>query len=107
MLDLADRPIIHPVYLNGVRQLLGYPCYVSPSMPEIAASAKPILFGALAHVAFRKVENSGIIVRISERFIDKLQVGFRASFRCNGALMYPGSVSPPVASPVNFLQMAA
>ncbi len=107
--DKNGRPIIHPVYVNGQRILLGYPVGICPSLPSIGHSNKPILFGAVGYFVVRTVKGEGRLLRLTENpgLIENLKVGFKSFMRCNGALLAAQAGSPAGAgSPVRFLQNA-
>jgi hypothetical protein len=110
--DKNLRPLIHPVYVNGQRMLLGYPVGICPSLPNIGHSNTPILFGALGYFVVRVVKDggekeSGRLIRITEAqgYIENLLVGFKSFLRCNGALLAAQAGSPLMSdSPVKYLQ---
>ena len=71
--------------------LLGKPIYHSPFAPEVAAGAKPILFGDLSYYWIG--DRKGITFRrLNERYADTGQVGFLASKRLDGKLILPEAI---------------
>ena len=71
--------------------LLGKPIYHSPFAPEVAAGAKPILFGDLSYYWIG--DRRGITFRrLNERYADTGQVGFLASKRLDGKLILPEAI---------------
>ena len=77
---------------EGVHEtLLGKPIYHSPFAPEVAAGAKPILFGDLSYYWIG--DRKGITFRrLNERYADTGQVGFLASKRLDGKLILPEAI---------------
>lgn len=71
--------------------LLGKPIYHSPFAPEVAAGAKPILFGDLSYYWIG--DRKGITFRrLNERYADTGQVGFLATKRLDGKLILPEAI---------------
>jgi HK97 family phage major capsid protein len=71
--------------------LLGKPIYHSPFAPEVAAGAKPILFGDLSYYWIG--DRKGITFRrLNERYADTGQVGFLATKRVDGKLILPEAI---------------
>ena len=71
--------------------LLGKPIYHSPFAPEVAAGAKPSLFGDLSYYWIG--DRKGITFRrLNERYADTGQVGFLASKRLDGKLILPEAI---------------
>ena len=72
-------------------RLLNRPLYTSTFMPELAASAKPILFGDLGYywVADRQGRS---FKRLNELFAPTGQVGFLASERVDGKVILPEAI---------------
>jgi HK97 family phage major capsid protein len=70
-------------------RIKGYPVIVNNDMPDMAASAKSILFGDFSAYFVRNVQ--GIqVVRLNELYAANGQVGFMAFMRCDGALVDAG-----------------
>jgi hypothetical protein len=113
--DKNGRPIIPPIYVDGKRMLLGYPVGICPSLPDIGASATPIVFGATGYFVVRVVKDrgdgdSGRLIRITQAvgFPENLLVGFKSFLRANGALLCAQAGSPQSTdSPIKYLQNAA
>lgn len=104
ILDKNGRPIIQPQYdAEGNRLLLGYKVRIAPNMPDIALSAKPVLFGDLSRFVTRIQADSYHLQVFLERFILYGNFGYNAVLRCNGALMNVSGTD----SPVKYLQNAA
>jgi HK97 family phage major capsid protein/HK97 family phage prohead protease len=103
LLDKQGRPVIKQIYVNGQRILMGYPVGICPSLPDIGSAAKPILFGATSYFVLRIVKGEGRLVRMAERYAEKLQTGFKSFLRANAALLCAEGAD----SPVKYLQNAA
>lgn len=78
--------------------LLGLPIWNDPDMPAMAADAKSVLFGDLSAYMIRDVGAAGpqaserpigafSVIRLNERFMDGLQVGFLGYHRTDGNLI--------------------
>ena len=109
-LDKSGRPIFPQIYNDDGRRILqGFPVFLCPSMPDIAAGKTPVAFGNCSYFVTRIVKESVIIRVLRERYALSGQVGYFAKVRCNGALL--GCVthgSPAEAdSPVKLLANAA
>jgi HK97 family phage major capsid protein len=97
-------------YLLGVRDTLGRPLYVpSPSadvfdmllgrpvklvqaLPNRAAGATPILYGDFEQGYLFKTVRPGLgVMRLNERYADKLAVGFVPFARCGGVVTDAGT----------------
>lgn len=94
-----------PIWASGLstRQpdtLLGYPYVVNNDMPDMAASAKSILFGDFSKYFIRDVLQLQL-VRFGEKYMDQLQVGFQAYSRHDGLLVDAGQ------GPVRYYQNSA
>lgn len=78
-----------PLYLQGDATkgepsiLEGYPVFVNNDMATIAADARTVAFGDWKKYVVRLV-NGITLVRMDERFMDQLQVGFIAYLRADG-----------------------
>jgi HK97 family phage major capsid protein len=101
--DKQGHPIIPQTYVNGQRTLLGFPVGICPSLPDVGAGSTPIVFGATGFFAFRKVIGGGVLIRLAERYVDLLEVGFKSHLRANGAVLCAGGAD----SPVKYLKNAA
>ena len=67
-------------------RLNGYAVTINNDMPALAASAKPIAFGAFNHYKIRNVRGFSF-VRLSELYAANGQVGFMAFLRSDGGLI--------------------
>ena len=85
--DGDGRPIWQPsLQVGNPDVLMGYPITINQDVPAMAASAKSILFGWFGGYTLRDV--SGIsLLRFDEKYGDRLQVGFLAWSRHDGALL--------------------
>lgn len=90
---------------NGRPALLGFPVYLSPAMPALAASQTAISFGDHSRFYRRQVANSLSVRVYAERYAEYLQVGYETFWRVDGHLMKaPDYGSPAVSqSPVKFI----
>ena len=71
--------------------LLGRPILTTGAMPEIAADAKPVIFGDLSYYWIG--DRQGVTFkRLNERYADMGQVGFLASKRVDGKLVLPEAI---------------
>lgn len=87
------------VLANGAPDtLLGKPLWIDPSMPTMSANALSILFGDFSAYAIRDVGRSGPdadarpigafgVIRMNERYMDGLQIGFLGYHRTDGNLV--------------------
>lgn len=104
ILDRNGRPVIAPEHdSQGRRILLGYPVNISPSLDDIGASKKPVLFGDASYFAVRYVANQTNIQRLNELFAEYDQIAFRAQMRLSALLLGVTATD----SPVKYLANAA
>jgi len=101
MEDSQNRPL----WLPGIAQrepdmILGKPYIVNNDMPEMAASAKSILFGDFSAYCIRDVLGVQLL-RLVERYADYLQVGFLAFARHDGGMLDAGT------GPIKYYQNSA
>jgi HK97 family phage major capsid protein len=87
------------VLANGAPDtLLGKPMWADPSMPAMTANAKSILFGDMSAYTIRDVGRTGPtpdekpvgafgVIRMNERYMDGLQIGFLGYHRTDGNLV--------------------
>jgi HK97 family phage major capsid protein len=87
------------VLANGAPDtLLGKPMWADPSMPTMAANAKSIVFGDFSAYTIRDVGRVGPdpderpigafgVIRMNERYMDGLQIGFLGYHRSDGNLV--------------------
>jgi HK97 family phage major capsid protein len=90
--DTQGRPIFVPGYEAGVPggapdTLLGRPININQDVPVMAASAKSILFGALAKYTIRRVMDLTLFRMTDSAFTLNGQVGFVAFQRMGGNLI--------------------
>lgn len=91
--DTQGRPLWVPVPAPGFPATInGWPYVIDQGMPNMAANAKSILFGDIkAGYIIRQVQ--GIqMVRLTERYMDFLQVGFFGFSRLDAAPDDPNAV---------------
>lgn len=93
--DSDGRPIWQPAALSGMAggapgTLLDKPYAINQHMANMASGAKSILYGDHSKYKIRRVRNM-VIVRLTERYAEKLQVGFFGFLRCDGRLIDPGT----------------
>lgn len=89
--DSQQRPLWQPGLTQGEPDtLLGYSYVINNDVPQMAASAKSILFGDFSYYFIRDV--LGIqLLRLEEKYADYLQVGFLAFSRHDGILADSGA----------------
>jgi HK97 family phage major capsid protein len=75
--------------------LMGLPVVLCQSMPNMAASAKPILLGDLEASYLLRTDGAPSILRLNERYADSLEVAFFLWSRIGGTSLNAG-VSPLV-----------
>jgi len=99
--DNDGRPIWLPgIAVNAPDTILGYRYIVNQDVPQIGPGAKAVLFGDFQKYKIR-VARGVTLLRLTERYAEKLQVGFLAFARYDGNLVDAGS------NPIKYLQMAA
>lgn len=76
-------------------KLLGFDVVINQAMPNMGASAKPILFGDLAKAYMLRTDGAPSVLRLNERYADTLEVGFYLYTRIGGVSLNAG-VSPLV-----------
>lgn len=81
--------------------LLGRPVKLNQSLPQIADSAKTVLYGDFAQGYLFRGDGDLAIKRLNERYADTLEVGFIGYLRCGGTATDAGT------HPVQCLQQAA
>jgi HK97 family phage major capsid protein len=82
-------------------KLLGFDIVINQSMPNMGASAKPILFGDLSNSYMSRTDGAPSILRLNERYADTLEVGFYLYTRIGGISLDAGT------HPIHSLQQAA
>lgn len=98
--DNGNPIFIRDVQTGDVSHILGRRVIVNESMPDIAASAKPIAFGDFKYYHLRMVQGIRMTV-FKEKYADKLEVGFMGHVRADGNLVDAGT------HPVKYLEMGA
>lgn len=90
--DNNGQYIWQPALKDGDHDtLLGRPILTTGAMPEIAADAKPVIFGDLSYYWIG--DRQGVTFkRLNERYADMGQVGFLASKRVDGKLVLPEAI---------------
>lgn len=91
--DNYGRPLFIPNPSSGsFDTLLGRPVVLNQSQPNIAASAiGTVLFGDFSQGYLLRTDGELEIVRLNERFMDQLEVGFLAYARIGGISMDAGT----------------
>lgn len=101
MEDSQNRPLWLPgIATREPDTILGKPYIVNNDIPEMAASAKSILFGDFSAYCIRDVLGVQLL-RLTERYADYLQVGFLAFARHDGGLLDAGT------NPIKYYQNSA
>ena len=90
--DNNGQYIWQPALKDGDHDtLLGRPILTTGAMPEIAADAKPVIFGDISYYWIG--DRQGVTFkRLNERYADMGQVGFLASKRVDGKLVLPEAI---------------
>jgi len=91
--DQNDNYVWQPANLQSGEpaMILNHPYSVNQAVPEIALSAKSVLFGAFNRYVVRRV-NEFAIRRLIERYADFDQTGFIGFARFDGELLDAGAV---------------
>lgn len=104
MKDSTGRPLIWNQDGNlgqGITpSLFGRPYFINQDMASIAAASKSVLFGDFSKYKVRRVRDY-VMVRLNERYADRLQVGWFMYARFDGRLIDAGT------NPLKYLQQAA
>lgn len=91
MKDSQGRPLWLPgLAVKEPDTINGYAYSINQHMPQMAASAKSILFGDFSKYMIRDVKGVSV-VRLVERYADYRQVGFLAWARADGTLLDAGT----------------
>lgn len=93
-----DRPLLY----MGQNQadpatLEGYPYWINQDIASIATTAKSVAFGNWNYYIIRNVQGGGLI-RLNERYMDELEVGFMIWGRYDGKLIDTAAVKHLVHS---------
>lgn len=104
LVDSQGRPLFLPS-LPGISEaapatILGYPYVVNQDVAVMAPNARSIAFGRLDKYKIRLVRQVQVM-RLTERYADRLQVGFVAFLRGDGNLLDAGT------NPVRVFQNSA
>ncbi|GIV35449.1 MAG: phage capsid protein [Chitinophagales bacterium] len=87
-----SRPLWMPSTREGEpATIYGYPYWVNNDIDQIGASKKSVLFGDFSKYKVRVVRDRRI-VRLTERYMDKDQVGYIAFWRLDGLLLVDNAV---------------
>lgn len=94
--DSAGRPLWQPAlgagFGNGFPEtILDKPYIINNDMPAMAASAYPVLFGAMDSYKVRRVASGTTVLRLVERYADYLQIGYIGFLRADGQLLDAGT----------------
>jgi HK97 family phage major capsid protein len=101
MKDGQQRPLYLPgLALNEPDTINGYAYQINQDMPQMAVSAKSILFGAFNNFVIRDVMDIQV-TRFGEKFMDSGQIGFVAFSRADSKLLNAGT------NPIAFYQNSA
>jgi HK97 family phage major capsid protein len=99
--DADGRPIWQPSLQTGVAASLnGRPYVINDDMASPAAAAKAVLYGDFKHYIVRKVKGF-TLVRLNERYAERLQTGFFVYARFDGKVKDAGK------GPIRHLVMKA
>jgi HK97 family phage major capsid protein len=85
-----------PYFLNSpgnsapFDSIMGFPIVLNQAMPNMGASATPILFGDLEKSYLLRTDGAPSILRLNERFADQLMVGFYLWTRVGGLSLAAG-----------------
>ena len=93
--DSANRFIFSLDNAAG-RMLLGWPVYLSPSFPNIAANAQSVTFGDHSKFVRRQVRNSLRIKVLRESYMLYGRYGYLGFLRTDGLLLASSTASPVV-----------
>jgi HK97 family phage major capsid protein len=99
--DNQNRPLWQPAISEAAPDTFGGSNYIiNQDMPVPAANAKTILFGDFSAYMIRRVAGA-IVMRLTERYADFLQVGYILGQRWDGNLADAGT------HPVKYFQQSA
>jgi HK97 family phage major capsid protein len=89
---------------QGHYLLFGRPVFISPSLDEIGAGKKPVLYGDWSRFLIRHVPTEAVVRRYDELFMRNMQVGYEMLFRADSAIMHAGGSGD---DPIKILQCHA
>jgi len=75
---------------SGHYLLFGKPVYISPSLSNIGAGSKPVLFGDWSRFIIRHVPTDAIVRRYDELYMQNFQKGYEMLFRADASIMHAG-----------------
>jgi HK97 family phage major capsid protein len=89
--DKYGRPVFVSNFNEGIKQILGIPVKICPSMPSIVSANTPVILGDFSYFATRVAigDDSGISV-FKERFAEFGKVGLRLFARVDCAVLWTG-----------------
>ena len=94
-----DRPLLYMGQNQSDPALLeGYPYFVNQDIASIATTAKSMAFGNWDYYIIRQVAPGNSVVRLEERFMDELEIGYFVWGRYDGKLIDTGAVKHLVHS---------
>jgi HK97 family phage major capsid protein len=70
--------------------LHGRPVFISPSMPDVATSAVPVLYGDWSRLLIRNVPTEAVLLRYEELYMANHQVGYEMLFRADAKIVHAG-----------------
>ena len=79
-------------------KILGYPVVLNQALPNMGASAKPILFGSPSDAYLLRSEGQPFILRLNERYAELLEAGFLLYTRIGGTSIVATSAPNPQVS---------
>jgi len=93
VLDTTGRPVLVPApNADSLDMLLSRPVLINQSLPNVAASTTPVLFGSLHSGYFAKIDQSPIIIRIKEAFIEFNETAFQIVCRVGSTGLVPNAI---------------
>lgn len=98
--DSANMPVWAPMANGAPDVVLGRPYVINQDVASITNSSKSILYGDFSNYHIRDA-GGVILLRLEERYAEKLQVGFLAFMRTDGDLIDAGT------NPVKYLLQKA
>lgn len=85
--DTLGRPLWAPGIAAGEPdRLFNYPYYINQDMSQVGSGTKSVLFGNFDYFLVRDV-NSLEVIRLDERYAEKLQVGFMGYLRSDSKML--------------------
>jgi HK97 family phage major capsid protein len=92
IVDTLGRPIFLPAVTSGAPDtLFGRPVVLNQFLPNVATGNVAIQFGSYSDgYLLRNVDPGLSVVRLNERYMDKLEIGFLGYARSGGIVTNPG-----------------